>query len=194
MTRELGKIFKRSFRVADLTMVNASVHWTWSCSSKAQPTLGAGILSLNKPCSRWSDAGPAAMSELDEVIATIEHRTQKLFRYDRINYMMLMMDDHAGSFPRISALCGASLHSAVANGQTRLGQSRLIAGWQPIRRRHIGKPIASALVWRHRWRHRESRWCDSQAEFFLPLAIFRRRWGDVTDSPRRILLSLSVAR
>ena len=83
--------FRAKFRVEELGILKFT-HWTWSVRAM-QTTLGASILSLNVPASRWADASPAAMAELHTVINTVETRLKKRFDYDRINYLMLMMVD-----------------------------------------------------------------------------------------------------
>lgn len=79
------------FRIREL-MVYSFDYWTWSVRP-VQNTLGASILSLNRPCTAWSQVGREAMADLHNAISLLEARLQQRFTFDRINYLMLMMVD-----------------------------------------------------------------------------------------------------
>ena len=83
--------FATKFHLADLT-VRRFAFWTLSVRP-AQPTLGACVLSLNRPSAAWGETTPEENAELATVIADIERRLKESFAYDKINYLMLMMVD-----------------------------------------------------------------------------------------------------
>ncbi len=91
-THTLGE-FRAKFRVDELLVAKTNA-WSWSVRPD-QPTLGAGILSLNRFALRLSEVTPAEMAELGELIATLERAVKQAFpSYDIMNYLMLMMKDH----------------------------------------------------------------------------------------------------
>jgi diadenosine tetraphosphate (Ap4A) HIT family hydrolase len=83
--------FADKFRLAELT-VRRFRHWTWSVRP-VQCTLGAGVLSLNRPCEAWGEVTADENAELAAVVAAIEARVKALYAYEKINYLMLMMVD-----------------------------------------------------------------------------------------------------
>ena len=83
--------FATKFNLGDLTVRRYSF-WTWSVRP-IQSTLGAGVLSLNRPCATWGEARGDENAELAEVIADVEGRLRKCFACDKFNYLMLMMVD-----------------------------------------------------------------------------------------------------
>jgi diadenosine tetraphosphate (Ap4A) HIT family hydrolase len=83
--------FAAKFNLADLT-VKRHAFWTLSIRP-AQPTLGACVLSLNRPCAAWGETTPEENAELAGVVADVERRLKACFAYDKINYLMLMMVD-----------------------------------------------------------------------------------------------------
>lgn len=96
--------FVTKFKLADLT-VKRFENWTWSLRP-TQCTLGASVLSLNRPAEAWGDLTTAENAELAVVVAEIERRLKACFSYDKINYLMLMMVDphvHFHVVPRYSA-------------------------------------------------------------------------------------------
>lgn len=93
--------FQRKFRTNDL-MLFEKEHWIWSLRPH-QATVGAGILSLKRQCSRFSELTQSEACELGEMIKTIENSLAQILEYDVINYLMLMMFDkqvHFHVFPR----------------------------------------------------------------------------------------------
>ena len=84
--------FRDKFRVTELQIVNTGA-WTWSVRP-AQPTLGAGIISLNRYALKLSEVTPGEMADLCGLISTLEHAVKEAFNYDIMNYLMLMMVDH----------------------------------------------------------------------------------------------------
>lgn len=96
--------FQEKFRTRDL-LVREFDCWLWSVRP-VQATLGAGILSLNRYAERFSDLNAQEAGELAAVISTIEKTLATAFRYDKINYLMLMMVDphvHFHVLPRYAA-------------------------------------------------------------------------------------------
>lgn len=97
--------FKLKFRVDELTIYKNN-SWTWSLRP-AQPTLGSGILSLNRFALHLSDTSAEEMKDLGEMIQVIERTTRQVFDYDIMNYLMLMMVDrhvHYHVIPRYNQL------------------------------------------------------------------------------------------
>ena len=83
--------FAAKFNLRDLT-VRRYAFWTWSIRP-IQSTLGAGVLSLTRPCATWGKSHGEENAELAEVIADVESRLKKCFACDKFNYLMLMMVD-----------------------------------------------------------------------------------------------------
>jgi len=84
--------FRVKFRVDEL-LVQDSGSWSWSVRP-AQPTLGAGVLSLNRYALHLSDVSPSEMAELADLVRTLERALKSAFDYNIMNYLMLMMVDH----------------------------------------------------------------------------------------------------
>jgi diadenosine tetraphosphate (Ap4A) HIT family hydrolase len=96
--------FVAKFKVADLE-VRRYRHWTWSVRP-AQGTLGASVISLNRPATAWSEVDAGENAGLSQAILDIEAVMRRQFNNDKINYLMLMMVDqhvHFHVFPRYSA-------------------------------------------------------------------------------------------
>jgi diadenosine tetraphosphate (Ap4A) HIT family hydrolase len=84
--------FNVKFRVDEFTIYKNN-SWTWSLRP-AQPTLGSGILSLNRYALHFSEVTINEMKDLGSMIFVIEKTMKKTFDYDIMNYLMLMMVDH----------------------------------------------------------------------------------------------------
>ncbi|MGD9582241.1 MAG: hypothetical protein AB7V26_01035 [Lysobacterales bacterium] len=67
-------------------------HWS-VLLRPAQATLGALVLVCREPVQHFGALSPAAFAELRLVIAACESTLSRLFAYQRINYLMLMMVD-----------------------------------------------------------------------------------------------------
>src|SRR5207253_7578590 len=96
--------FASKFNLAGLT-VERYRFWTWSVRP-VQCTLGASVLSLNRPCPAWGEVTAEENAGLAEVVAALERRLHARFGYEKINYLMLMMVDpqvHFHVIPRYSA-------------------------------------------------------------------------------------------
>ncbi len=96
--------FAAKFRLAELE-VRSYRHWTWSVRP-AQGTLGASVISLNRPATAWSQVDAGENAGLSQVVSDIEAVSRRVFGQDKINYLMLMMVDqhvHFHVFPRYSS-------------------------------------------------------------------------------------------
>jgi diadenosine tetraphosphate (Ap4A) HIT family hydrolase len=83
-----------------------------------QPTLGALVLAAKSDRTAFADLEPAAFAELGHVVADIETALKSAVRYERLNYLMLMMVDphvHFHVLPRYEGerdACGLSVPDA----------------------------------------------------------------------------------
>jgi len=84
--------FQSKFRVNELKVIRNS-SWTWSVRPD-QPTLGAGIISLNRYALHLSDVSSKEMADLAGLISTLERAIKSTFNHNIMNYLMLMMVDH----------------------------------------------------------------------------------------------------
>src|SRR5262249_2938328 len=72
----------------------------------AQVTLGSLVLVCREPVRSFGAIGPGAAAELGEVAAAVESALGEALRFDKINYLMLMMVDpdvHFHVFPRYAS-------------------------------------------------------------------------------------------
>lgn len=109
--------FNAKFRIAELLIVETA-HWTWSVRP-AQPTLGAGIIALKRPASRFSEVSAGEMQDLAAMVSRVEQAVGASFRHQIMNYLMLMMVDHHVHFhalPRYDAARDFGGLSWVDNG------------------------------------------------------------------------------
>jgi diadenosine tetraphosphate (Ap4A) HIT family hydrolase len=90
MTTTLAE-FHEKFRVLELEIARTE-HWTWSLRP-AQPTLGAGILSLNRFATSFADLSTQEAGDLAGITRTIEGSLRGFAGPARMNYLMLMMVD-----------------------------------------------------------------------------------------------------
>ncbi|MBW7835779.1 MAG: HIT family protein [Sphingomonadales bacterium] len=72
--------------------IAAYAHWTVLARPK-QVTLGSLVLVNRSQATAFAAVGAAAFAELGLVIADIEATLSRLWGYDKINYLMLMMVD-----------------------------------------------------------------------------------------------------
>lgn len=84
--------FNAKFKVKEYEVLKTR-SWTWSVRP-AQPTLGSGVISLNRYALHLSDVTPEEMKELATLIQKLEATTKSVFNHDIMNYLMLMMVDH----------------------------------------------------------------------------------------------------
>lgn len=72
----------------------------------AQVTVGSLVLASREEAQRFPDLSPAGFAELRKVAGDLENALSEAFRYDKMNYLMLMMVDphvHYHVIPRYSA-------------------------------------------------------------------------------------------
>lgn len=79
-----------------------------------QATLGALILAARGDATRFGDLAPAAFAELHEATSAIEAMLAAGFRYDKINYLMLMMVDPQVHFHVLPRYAGPQTFEGVA--------------------------------------------------------------------------------
>jgi len=84
--------FREKFKVEELTILKND-SWTWSVRP-GQPTLGSGVLSLNRYALEMSELTEKEMKDLGNIIKTLEKLVKKTFNHNIMNYLMLMMVDH----------------------------------------------------------------------------------------------------
>ena len=90
-TRTLDE-FRDKFRVEELKVLE-NRSWTWSVRP-GQPTLGAGVLSLNRHAGKFSEVTEDELKDLAELVGAIEGTIKAAFDHQIMNYLMLMMVDH----------------------------------------------------------------------------------------------------
>lgn len=83
--------FYEKFKIDELKIFETN-YWVWSLRPQ-QVTLGAGILSLKRECSAFSQLKSEEYKDLENVIKINENTLKSLFNYDIMNYLMLMMID-----------------------------------------------------------------------------------------------------
>lgn len=77
---------------APQTIIHSFQYWS-VLLRPAQATLGALVLIAHEPAKAFSELGAASFTEMHTVINQIEFTLTKVFQYDKINYLMLMMVD-----------------------------------------------------------------------------------------------------
>jgi len=88
---EVMSNFRNKFNTKEL-IIYESKHWIWSLRP-VQSTLGSSILYLKRECSVFSKLKPGEFSDLSRIIYVIEDTLKDIFKYNVINYLMLMMLD-----------------------------------------------------------------------------------------------------
>lgn len=76
----------------DSNTIHRNEHWTWSVRP-VPTTVGAGILSLNRPAERFGEVTRHEATSLASIVEVIEHTLTLVFEPDKLNYLMLMMVD-----------------------------------------------------------------------------------------------------
>ena len=74
------------------TLVADFRHWV-VLARPAQPTLGSLVLAAKSDATAFGDLPAEAHAELKQVTSAIEAALGKAVRYERLNYLMLMMVD-----------------------------------------------------------------------------------------------------
>ena len=77
---------------APQTIIRSYCYWS-VLLRPAQVTLGALVLAAHEPAKAFPELSAVSFTELHEVTRDIETTLSKAFRYDKINYLMLMMVD-----------------------------------------------------------------------------------------------------
>ena len=86
------------------TLIREYDHWC-VLLRPAQVTLGSLVMACKDPAQRFSDISAAAFAEQSTVVADIERVLGEFVRFEKMNYMMLMMVDpdvHYHVLPRYS--------------------------------------------------------------------------------------------
>lgn len=84
--------FKKKYKTKEYEIFETKF-WKWSLRPH-QATLGSGILSLKRHCSKFSDLNLEEYEDLNNIVKVIEPTLFKVFKYDVVNYLMLMMFDN----------------------------------------------------------------------------------------------------
>ena len=103
--------FRTKFRVAEL-LVYSNSSWSWSVRP-TQPTLGAGVISLNRYALHLSEATPKEMKELGDVVKLAERVLTSTFQVNIMNYLMLMMVDRQVHFHAIPRFDGTRIFEGL---------------------------------------------------------------------------------
>ena len=100
------------------TLIKEYQHWLVLLRPQ-QVTLGSLVLVCKEPVTSFSDVSAAAFSELRDAVAAIENVLGKLFDYQKMNYLMLMMVDpdvHYHVIPRYDSDRSYSGQALVDHG------------------------------------------------------------------------------
>ena len=104
------------------TLVREFDHWL-VLLRPAQVTLGSLVLAAKSEATAYGDLPAAAFAEQAAVVAAIERALAAFCRYERINYLMLMMVDRQVHFHVIPRYSGA---------RTWGGREFADAGWPGV--------------------------------------------------------------
>ena len=136
--------FRNKFSVEEYQVVNTGI-WTWSIRP-SQPTLGSGIISLNRYALHLSDVTSEEMADLALLIHKFEKAIKSTFNHDIMNYLMLMMVDHHVHYhaiPRYSGIRTFAGLDWVDNGWPALP---VLGDSQHKNQTDVLKEIQKALV------------------------------------------------
>ncbi|MBB5686183.1 HIT family protein [Sphingobium boeckii] len=95
------------------TLVREYTHWM-VLLRPAQPTLGSLVLAAKSEAAAFGDLDPAAFAELASVTHDIETALAGAMRYQKINYLMLMMVDRHVHFHVIPRYEGVRSREGIA--------------------------------------------------------------------------------
>jgi diadenosine tetraphosphate (Ap4A) HIT family hydrolase len=87
-------------------------HWVALVRPK-QPTIGALALVCKESAEAFSAISPGAFAELKDAVIDIERGLKAAFAYDKINYLMLMMNDRQVHFHVIPRYASARSFAGV---------------------------------------------------------------------------------
>jgi diadenosine tetraphosphate (Ap4A) HIT family hydrolase len=111
------------------TLIREYDHWVLLLR-ETQVTLGSLILCSSSDETAFSSLPAGAFAEMGEVVNDIERALGEALRYDKINYLMLMMVDpnvHFHVFPRYAterSACGLTMNDAGWPAAPKLDVSR----------------------------------------------------------------------
>ena len=111
------------------TLVGETDHWLVLVRPQ-QPTFGSLVLVCKDEARAFSDLGAEAFADLQVAVGRIERLLAAFVRYEKINYLMLMMVDPDVHFHVIPRYSGERTHG---------GRTFPDAGWQ-------GQPNLAAHV------------------------------------------------
>jgi diadenosine tetraphosphate (Ap4A) HIT family hydrolase len=77
---------------APQTIIHQYQYWSIMLRP-VQLTLGSLVLAAHEPACAFSEISQASFTELHEVTVQLESALAKAFKYDKLNYLMLMMVD-----------------------------------------------------------------------------------------------------
>jgi diadenosine tetraphosphate (Ap4A) HIT family hydrolase len=95
------------------TLVGETASWTVLLRPE-QPTLGSLVLVCREAVSAFGQASPQVFADLGPVVARVEALLKGFCRYDKINYLMLMMVDPDVHFHVIPRYDGERSHGELA--------------------------------------------------------------------------------
>ena len=102
---DLWQPFSDTFN-GDKLLVFKTDHWS-VLVRKHQVTLGSLVLAANRNFISASELRDAELEEFPEVVGKLEFALEKVFRFDKINYLCLMMSDQHYHFHVIPRYEGA---------------------------------------------------------------------------------------
>lgn len=123
------------------TLVARYDHWV-VLLRPAQPTLGSLVLASTSEARRFSELEPPAFAELGRAVADIERTLAGAVRYDKINYLMLMMVDphvHWHVIPRYEGIRQGGGIAIVDAGWPKLPALGDALTLEPDRIRDLGE-------------------------------------------------------
>lgn len=91
MENQNYKNFREKFRIEELAVLETE-HWVWSVRPM-QPTIGCGILSMKRPAEAVSEMTEEEGADMTHMIRVIEKVLQEAFGYQRIHYILYMLED-----------------------------------------------------------------------------------------------------
>ena len=111
------------------TRIAQTERWTVLLRPK-QPTLGSLVLVCREPVQAFAELSPQAFAELGAAVRGVEFVLRAVVKYERINYLMLMMVDPDVHFHVIPRYAGS---------RSFLGTDVRDAGWP-------GPPVLDSAV------------------------------------------------
>ncbi len=102
----MNKSFSEKFRIEELLLFDFR-YWAVSVRPQ-QPTIGSLIISLKRDCVELGKVTSDESSELSLVFFEVEKLLKKVFSFEKINYLCLMMVDsqvHFHAIPRYKGEC-----------------------------------------------------------------------------------------